>query len=44
MAGPGKYVFYIARCSEERAFDDVAPIGNGHDRVYTIPQEGLGDH
>ncbi len=44
MAGPGEYVFYIVRCLEERAFDDVAPTGNGDGRVYTIPQDGLGDY
>lgn len=39
----GKYLYCIVRCSEERTFPDVAPIGDpdSSGRVYTVPHAGL---
>lgn len=36
-----KYLYSIIRCSEERTFNDVAPIGDPGGRVYTIPHQGI---
>ena len=36
-----KYLYCIAKCSEERAFEDVAPIGNTNSPVHTISHDGL---
>lgn len=41
MTQVGKYLYCIIRCSEERSFDDVAPIGDANGPVHTIPHNGL---
>ncbi len=37
----GKYLYCIIPCSEERAFESVAPVGGAGGSVYTIPHDGL---
>lgn len=37
----GKYLYCIIRCSEERTFEDVAPMGRPSGAVYTVPWDGL---
>lgn len=37
----GKYLYCIIRCAEERAFADVAPLGDTRGPVHTVPQDGL---
>ncbi|MFH1560617.1 MAG: GvpL/GvpF family gas vesicle protein [Chloroflexota bacterium] len=37
----GKYLYCIIGCSEERTFEDVAPIGDAPGPVHTVPQNGL---
>ena len=41
MAHLGKYLYCIIRCSEERTFEDVAPVGDANGPVHTVPQDGL---
>ncbi|MBI2853532.1 MAG: GvpL/GvpF family gas vesicle protein [Chloroflexi bacterium] len=36
MSEPGKYVYCIVRCTEDRSFDDVSPIGGGTSEVHTV--------
>ncbi|MBI2958590.1 MAG: GvpL/GvpF family gas vesicle protein [Chloroflexi bacterium] len=36
MSEPGKYVYCIVRCPEERSFDSVSPIGGGPGKVHTV--------
>jgi len=33
---PGKYLYCVIRCPEERSFDDVVPIGGTSDAVHTV--------
>lgn len=37
----GKYLYCVIRCSEERSFDDITPIGSADGPVYTVPHNGL---
>ncbi|MBI2855331.1 MAG: GvpL/GvpF family gas vesicle protein [Chloroflexi bacterium] len=39
--GLGKYLYCIIRCSEERTFEDVAPIGDANGPVHTVACDGL---
>lgn len=41
MSQAGKYLYCIIRCTEERIFEDVAPIGDGAGPVYTVHKDGL---
>jgi len=41
MTSPGKYLYCIIRCAEERAFHEVAPIGDTAGGVRTLPYAGL---
>lgn len=41
MNSTGQYLYCIVRCSEERTFADVAPIGDPAGAVYTVPHNGL---
>lgn len=41
MSDQGKYLYCIISCPERRAFDDVAPIGDGGGLVHTVPHSGL---
>jgi hypothetical protein len=41
MSQVGKYLYCIVRCGEERAFNDVIPIGGETGLVYTVPHGGL---
>ena len=41
MAHLGKYLYCIIRCSEERTFEDIAPIGDANGPVHTVPHDGL---
>ncbi|MBI2871836.1 MAG: GvpL/GvpF family gas vesicle protein [Chloroflexi bacterium] len=41
MTQPGRYLYCIIRCSEERAFEGVAPIGGADAAVYTVPHGAL---
>ncbi|MDP2953528.1 MAG: GvpL/GvpF family gas vesicle protein [Chloroflexota bacterium] len=41
MAGPGKYLYCIIRCSEERTFDEASPMGGEKAPVHTVPYNGL---
>ncbi len=41
MTAAGKYLYCIIRCSEERTFDDVAPIGDAPGPIHTVHQDGL---
>ncbi|MBI2936030.1 MAG: GvpL/GvpF family gas vesicle protein, partial [Chloroflexi bacterium] len=41
MTRQGKYLYCIIRCSEERVFEDVAPMAGGDGPVHTVPSHGL---
>jgi len=41
MNHPGKYLYCIIQCSEDRTFDGVAPIGNANGPVHTVCHDGL---
>ncbi|MEK7777214.1 MAG: GvpL/GvpF family gas vesicle protein, partial [Chloroflexota bacterium] len=38
---PGQYLYGVVRCSAERTFGDVAPIGDLQCPVHTVPCNGL---
>ncbi|MDO8751648.1 MAG: GvpL/GvpF family gas vesicle protein [Dehalococcoidia bacterium] len=38
---PGQYLYGVVRCSAERTFGDVAPIGDPQGPVHTVPCNGL---
>jgi hypothetical protein len=41
MTEPRKYLYCIIRCSEERTFDGVTPIGGAAAAVHTLHSNGL---
>ena len=41
MAELGKYLYCVARCSEERTFQDIAAIGEAGSPVHTVCHDGL---
>lgn len=41
MSDPGRYLYCIIRCSDERTFDDVDPVDRGLGSAYTVPHHGL---
>ena len=41
MTELGKYLYCIVRCSGERIFEDVAPIGDADGPVHTVSHDGL---
>ena len=41
MTQLGKYLYCVIRCSEERAFEDVAPVGDASGPVHTVTCDGL---
>jgi len=41
MEHPGKYLYCVVRCSEERTFEDVAPIGEAGGPIQTVVNDDL---
>lgn len=41
MTSLGLYLYCIVRCSAEITFGDIAPIGDSHGPVHTVPWDGM---